>query len=244
MSCVTVLREGAIAEVLDKATGVNPLWTPPWPTIEPSTYEHAVHPEYGGGVDASLLSDHGPQPVSRHFGGRRMPRPRPLPVTVRRSALPTRQSGQTLVQRALLPLTNLRIERRIQLAGRIARVEESVENLSGVDRPGLDRARAGAVSAEGRDRVSCLSLALEGVRASLWERRLSRARGRVRGPAPRPFRCRARRRKRKSAALGAPRTRRARIRLTRWTRCGTRRSSWLSPDSKLARVCLAAGGLP
>ena len=33
---VTVLQEGGhIAELLDKASGVNPLWTPPWPTIEP-----------------------------------------------------------------------------------------------------------------------------------------------------------------------------------------------------------------
>ena len=30
---VTVLREGGhIAEILHKATGVNPLWTPPWPS--------------------------------------------------------------------------------------------------------------------------------------------------------------------------------------------------------------------
>ncbi len=54
---VTVLKEGGhIAEILDKATGVNPLWTPPWPSIEPSAYDHAEHPEYGGGVDASLLA--------------------------------------------------------------------------------------------------------------------------------------------------------------------------------------------
>ena len=36
---VTVLQEGGhIAEILDKAAGVNPLWTPPWPTIEPSAF--------------------------------------------------------------------------------------------------------------------------------------------------------------------------------------------------------------
>jgi hypothetical protein len=137
---VTVLREGGhIAEVLDKATGVNPLWTPPWPTIEPSTYEHSVHPEYGGGVDASLLSGimghnlcldifGGPSDAEAAAG---------LPVHGEASLVlyQLEQSGQTLVQRALLPLTNLRIERRIQLAGRIVRVEESIENLSGVDRP-------------------------------------------------------------------------------------------------------------
>src|SRR3954462_12381477 len=54
---VTVLREGGhIAEIFDKRTGVNPLWTPPWPSIEPSTYDPARHPEYGEGIDARLLA--------------------------------------------------------------------------------------------------------------------------------------------------------------------------------------------
>ena len=55
--CLTVLHEGGhIAEILDKQTGINPLWIPPWPSIEPSSYDAARHPEYGGGADASLLS--------------------------------------------------------------------------------------------------------------------------------------------------------------------------------------------
>jgi hypothetical protein len=45
---VTVLREGGhIAEIFDKATGVNPLWTPPWTSIEPSTYD--PHRSIAGG---------------------------------------------------------------------------------------------------------------------------------------------------------------------------------------------------
>ena len=41
---VTVLEEGGhIAEITDKATGVNPLWTPEWPSIEPSAYDPAAH---------------------------------------------------------------------------------------------------------------------------------------------------------------------------------------------------------
>ena len=36
---VTVLEGGGhIAEVLDKKSGVSPLWVPPWPSIEPSAY--------------------------------------------------------------------------------------------------------------------------------------------------------------------------------------------------------------
>src|SRR5258708_9225679 len=54
---VTVLDEGGhIAEIADKSTGVNPLWTPPWPSIEPSTYDRAKHPEYGADAESKLLS--------------------------------------------------------------------------------------------------------------------------------------------------------------------------------------------
>src|SRR6188472_2534946 len=50
---VTVLEEGGhIAEILDKAAGVNPLWTPPWPSIEPSTWDAALHPEYGNDAES------------------------------------------------------------------------------------------------------------------------------------------------------------------------------------------------
>ena len=45
---VTVTVEGGhVAEMLNKETGVNPLWTPPWPSIEPSSYSFEKHPEYG-----------------------------------------------------------------------------------------------------------------------------------------------------------------------------------------------------
>jgi hypothetical protein len=54
---VTVLHEGGhIAEILDKASGVNPLWIPPWPSIEPSTYDRAKHPEYGADSESKLLA--------------------------------------------------------------------------------------------------------------------------------------------------------------------------------------------
>ena len=54
---VTVLREGGhIAEIIEKKSGVNPLWTPPWPSIEPSTYSASTHPEYGNDCESKLLS--------------------------------------------------------------------------------------------------------------------------------------------------------------------------------------------
>ena len=137
---VTVLEQGGhIAEILDKATGVNPLWTPPWTSIEPSTYDHATHPEYGGGVDATLLAG-----IMGHnlcldiFGGPSAAEAAAgLPVHGEASLVgyDIEQSGQTLVQRAHLPLTNLRIERTLRLDDRVVRVTESVENPSGADRP-------------------------------------------------------------------------------------------------------------
>ena len=54
---VTVLTEGGhIAEILHKPSGVNPLWIPPWPSIEPSEYRPERHPEYGGNAESKLLA--------------------------------------------------------------------------------------------------------------------------------------------------------------------------------------------
>ena len=54
---VTVLREGGhIAEIFDKVAGVSPLWVPPWPSIEPSSYELSKHPEYGSDSESKLLA--------------------------------------------------------------------------------------------------------------------------------------------------------------------------------------------
>ncbi len=53
---VTVSVEGGhVAEILHKASGVNPLWIPPWPSIEPSTYSLAAHPEYGNDFENKVL---------------------------------------------------------------------------------------------------------------------------------------------------------------------------------------------
>jgi hypothetical protein len=54
---LTVTAEGGhIAEILHKRSGVNPLWIPPWPSIEPSTWSSEQHPEYGADAESKLLS--------------------------------------------------------------------------------------------------------------------------------------------------------------------------------------------
>ena len=68
------IEGGHLAELQHKASGVNPLWIPPWPSIEPSAHSTAKHPEYGSSGEAHLLACiSGPQHLPRHLR-RRQPR--------------------------------------------------------------------------------------------------------------------------------------------------------------------------
>jgi len=135
---VTVLCEGGhIAEVFDKQAGVNPLWTPPWPSIEHSAYDRAGDDRYGGGVDAPLLAG-----IMGHnlcldiFGGPSAEEAAAgLPVHGEASKVryKVKATGAEIVMDAQLPLANLRVERRITLRERAVRVRESVQNLGGID---------------------------------------------------------------------------------------------------------------
>jgi len=137
---VTVLQEGGhIAEILDKRTGVNPLWTPPWPSIEPSTYTAAAHPAYGTNVDAKLLAGiMGHNVCLDIFGG-------PSDEEAAAGLTPHGEAavvpyeieamGTVLSMGARLPLADLRFERRIELDGRGLTIHESVENMTARDRP-------------------------------------------------------------------------------------------------------------
>ena len=137
---VTVLEEGGhIAEIADKATGVNPLWTPAWPSIEPSTYDPRRHPEYGGGVDAPLLAG-----IMGHnlcldiFGGPSADEARAgLPVHGEASTarFDLERTDGALAMRAELRHAQLSFERRIDLHERAIRISERVNNLSATDRP-------------------------------------------------------------------------------------------------------------
>jgi hypothetical protein len=137
---VTVLEEGGhLAEVLDKESGVNPLWTPPWPSIEPSLYDRAKHSIYGGGVDASLLAG-----IMGHnlcldiFGGPSDEEAAAgLPVHGEASLIryDLQRSTNEIALDVVLPLANLRVERRITLNDRSLRIRETVQNLGGTDRP-------------------------------------------------------------------------------------------------------------
>ncbi len=138
---VTVTLEGGhVAEILDKRTGINPLWSPPWPSIEPSTYTLAAHPEYGDDSESKLLAGilghnlcldiFGPPSEEEFAAG--------LTVHGESSvaAYDLETDGECLTARAMLPLAELKFERTLQLVpGGMVRFRETVTNLTAMDRP-------------------------------------------------------------------------------------------------------------
>ena len=137
---VAVLEGGGhIARVLDKSSAINPLWVPPWPSLEPGAFRFPDAARYGGGVDARLLAS-----IMGHnlcvdiFGGPSSAEAAAGLTPHGEASIATYdfEGGAThLVARADLPLAQLRCERRLELVDRVVRVQESIENLSGTDRP-------------------------------------------------------------------------------------------------------------
>ena len=137
---VTVTIEGGhIAEILHKGSGISPLWIPPWKSIEPSTYDPGLHPEYGGGAEAKLLSGIMGQNLCLDIFGGVTPEEEAAGLTVHgeSSVAPyhVETSGQTLTQRTTLPLAQIAFERTIRLDGDRVIIRESAENLTAFDRP-------------------------------------------------------------------------------------------------------------
>ncbi|MBS1856669.1 MAG: hypothetical protein JST11_14970 [Acidobacteria bacterium] len=137
---VTVLAEGGhIAEIFHKPCGVNPLWVPPWPSIEPSAFRPGPGNPYGDGIEAKLLSG-----IMGHnlcldvFGGPSEEEAAAgLGVHGESSvnAYAIEAEGDGLVMDVTLPLAGLRFDRRISLDGETVRIREAVENGSATDRP-------------------------------------------------------------------------------------------------------------
>jgi hypothetical protein len=138
---VTVLEGGGhIAEILDKTTGVNPLWTPPWPTIEPGDFDHATHPGYGNGpAESRLLSAIMGHNLCLDIFGGPSPEEEAAGLTAHgegsSAVYQITDDRSSLVMWARLPMAQLTFERRISLVGQAVRIRETVENIAGVDRP-------------------------------------------------------------------------------------------------------------
>ncbi len=139
---VTVLHEGGhIAEILDKKSGVNPLWTPPWSSIEPSTYDRQKHPEYGADAESKLLSGIMGHNVCLDIFGGPSAEEAAAGLTVHGeasvAAYEITASGSELKQQARLPESQLHFERTIRLeAGKaVVEISEKLRNEAATDRP-------------------------------------------------------------------------------------------------------------
>jgi hypothetical protein len=139
---ITVLVEGGhIAEIADKASGLNPLWTPPWPSIEPSTYDRAKHPEYGADAESKLLAGIMGHNLCLDLFGGPSEAEAAAGMTVHGegsvAAYDVSSGNGEIIQRVSLPLAQLRFERsvKIRAGSRLVRITETVENMSACDRP-------------------------------------------------------------------------------------------------------------
>jgi hypothetical protein len=115
------------------------LWTPPWPSIEPSRYRPDLHPEYGSNNEAKLLSG-----IMGHnlcldiFGGPSDEEAAAgLGVHGEASVDPyeIEQTADSLRMAACFPLAQIRCERHVRLREAELEIRESVESLAAFDRP-------------------------------------------------------------------------------------------------------------
>ena len=137
---VTVLIGGGhIAEVYEKSADINPLWTPPWTSIDPAEFDRLQPADYGDGDDNKLLAAlMGHNLCLDIFGG---------PSEEERAAGLTPHGEGSMVAydvtsvdkelraEAHFPLSHLHFERRLQLRDRSISIRETIENLDACDRP-------------------------------------------------------------------------------------------------------------
>lgn len=138
---VTVMQEGGhVAEILHKKSGINPLWDPPWPSIEPSEYSRERHPEYGSDAESQLLAGIKGHNLCLDLFGPPSPEEAAAGITVHGEAsiapYKISTSGVELLASATLPHSGLAFQRRIRLEGDRVLFTETVENLGAFDRPG------------------------------------------------------------------------------------------------------------
>ncbi|MES1257419.1 MAG: hypothetical protein ABUS51_03280 [Acidobacteriota bacterium] len=137
---VTILAEGGhIAEILEKSTGVNPLWLPPWPSIEVSAWSAEKCPLYGNDSESKLLAGIMGQNLCLDIFGP------PSEAEARAGIVAHGEAGvapydfeavpEGLRCRCILPASQLAFERTVTLDGPRARIHETVENLAPLDRP-------------------------------------------------------------------------------------------------------------
>jgi len=137
---VTILVEGGhVAEVLDKRSGINPLWTPHWDSIEPSTFDASRHASYGGPADGALLAGIMGHNLCLDIFGGPSPEEAAAGLTAHGEASIVQYSieanGSVVIARADLPQAGLSVMRRLELRRSTVEITETVMNLTACDRP-------------------------------------------------------------------------------------------------------------
>ena len=137
---VTVLVEGGhIAEVLDKSSGISPLWVPHWSSIEPSLYAPELHPQFGSGPDAKLLAGIMGHNLCLDLFGSPSAEEAAIGYTAHGEGsvvgYEIDESPDSLQMRVVLPLAQISFSRLLQLHGNFVRIRETVESLAAFDRP-------------------------------------------------------------------------------------------------------------
>ncbi len=137
---VTVLQEGGhIAAIEGKRSGVNPLWTPPWPSIEPSIYDPRRHPEYGSDAESKLLAGIMGHNLCLDIFGGPSEEEAAAGLTAHGEGPVARYeiaaAKAELAMRACFGKSQLVFERRLRLKGTVVEIAETVENLTATDRP-------------------------------------------------------------------------------------------------------------
>jgi hypothetical protein len=137
---VTVLREGGhVAEMFHKQQGISPLWVPPWPTAEPSTYRPELHPEYGLDSESKLLMGIMGHNLCLDMFGPPSDAEAAAGLTVHGEASVVRyeieHQATHLKMSASLPLAGLAFQRTLALESETVIFNETVFNLTSLDRP-------------------------------------------------------------------------------------------------------------
>ena len=137
---LTVTVEGGhVAEILHKASGVNPLWIPPWQSIEPSIYNATKHPEYGDNAESRLLAGIMGHNLCLDLFGAPSEEEASAGISVHGEAsvvpyeVTVGEGG--LMARCTMPVAQIAFERCIRLTPHRIVFSETVENLSALDRP-------------------------------------------------------------------------------------------------------------
>jgi hypothetical protein len=138
---IVTVEGGHLAAIVDKASGVSPLWSPPWPSIEPSRYELSRYPVYGSDAESKLLAGIMGHNLCLDIFGAPSAEEASAGLTTHgeASVVPYNitVSGDTMTQQATFPAAQLAFERTLQLksGSRTINITETVENLTATDRP-------------------------------------------------------------------------------------------------------------